>query len=225
MTSSLIINSYLNKLDIKIIEIQDKMKIFNKIDIKYNEIKSLLAETLKEINTNTENSVYEDIRIDLKNKNKEINEDIQDKIIKSNKSLDQSLTKLEIKINSYIKDKDNTDQQGLDESIDLKIKDIEDFLPSQKEKNRVFEDISQGYNDVNNKVNKEISNIYSNVDGLMMRNSEIKETFISSIEKIESKSNEEINQIKKSRVEFEENVFGLVEEVYIKLTVDDEMNV
>lgn len=225
MTSSLITNSYLNRLDIKIIEIQDKMKIFNKIDIKYNEIKSLLAETLKEINTNTENSVYEDIRIDLKNKNKEINEDIQNKIIKSNKSLDQSLTKLEIKINSYIKDKDNTDQQGLDESLDLKIKDIEDFLLSQKEKNRVFEDISQGYNDVNNKVNKEISNIYSNVDGLMMRNSEIKETFISSIEKIESKSNEEINQIKKSRVEFEENVFGLVEEVYIKLTVDDEMNV
>lgn len=225
MTSSLITNSYLNKLDTKIIEIQDEMKIFHKIDKKYNEIKSLLAETLKEINANTESSIYEDIRLDLKNKHKEVNEDIQNKIIKSNKSLDQTLAKLEFKINSYIKDKDKTDEQELDDSLDFKIKDIEDFLFSQKEKNLVFEDISQGYNDVNSKVNKEISSIYSNVDGLTIRNSEIKETYITSIEKIESKSNEEVNQIKKSRVEFEENVFGLVEEVYTKLTVDDEISV
>ena len=63
-----------------------------------------------------------------------------------------------------------------------------------------------------------MSQIYSLVNDNIEKNKELKEMYSQTLEDIEQRSNNEINDIKHKRAEFEENVFQIIEDVYLKLT-------
>jgi len=206
-------NSILNKIDIKLCDMEDTINTsLSQLDDRYNKLKELLVYSLKEVN------------------NQIISPDLG--LISAYKQSEETI--LAELNNKYLLEKENIKE--LFDDIDNKVQSISinsdniniyksSYATLEHNTSNIQTDINAAYDKYSLSISSLENDTYQTLDYIKeilnknnYKNSEMKDTYANTLSDIEGRSNLEVNELKRLRAEFEQNVFAIIEDVYNKLT-------
>ncbi len=209
-------NSVLNKIDIKLCDMEDTINTsLFQLDDRYNKLKELLVFSLKEV--------------DSQNINPDIS--FNSVILAQKQAEDNILTNLN---NKYMTQKNNINE--LFDDIDKKVQSIpvnsesinkykSSLVMYEQNTSNIHTELQAAYEKHSSGILSLESDTYQTLEFIkeilnknQHKNSEMKETYANTLSDVEGRSNYEVNELKRFRADFEQNVFSIIEDVYNKLT-------